>query len=256
MKVYIDLIFFINFSFDFLILLTVGIILKRKVKLIRILLGSLVGGLSIFLLFIRLNSISLFFLKVIISILMILISFNYKDRNYFIKNIVTLYFISIILGGFLYYLNNQFSLKNNGLVFINNGFSINYILLVIISPIILYFYIKQVKELRINNNFYYDVSFIYKNKKYNYKGFIDTGNKLYDPYLNLPVILLHDYKINIDNPIYIPYHNINGNGIIKAFKINSILLNNNKVNKKIIVGLVDDKFNIDGISILLHSDLL
>ena len=70
MKIYLDLVFFINFVFDFLLLLTVNIILKRNISIFRILIGSIIGGISIFLLFIKLNSITLFLFKLIISILM------------------------------------------------------------------------------------------------------------------------------------------------------------------------------------------
>ena len=58
---------------------------------------------------------------------MLLVTFGIKDRSYFIKNFLYLYIISIILGGFLYYLNLEFSYKNVGIVFFHNGYSINFI---------------------------------------------------------------------------------------------------------------------------------
>ena len=79
MKLYLDLIFLINIWFDFLLLLSVSILLKRNTKLKRIILGSLFGGITIFILFIKLNSIELFIYKIITSIIMILISFSYKN---------------------------------------------------------------------------------------------------------------------------------------------------------------------------------
>ena len=71
MKIYIDLVFFINFMFDMLLLLTVNIVLKRNISFKKILYGSIIGGLSIFLLFIRLNTITLFLFKIIITIVKI-----------------------------------------------------------------------------------------------------------------------------------------------------------------------------------------
>ena len=125
LKIYLDLIFIINFMFDFLLLLTVKIVLKKKVKCYRILLASFFGAFSIFFLFLKLNSITLFLLKVIISLIMIIISFGITSINEFIKNTLYLYFVSIILGGFLYYLNLEFSYDNIGLIFINNDFTFN-----------------------------------------------------------------------------------------------------------------------------------
>lgn len=256
MKIYLDLVFFINFIFDLLILLTVKIILKRNIKFYRIIIGSLVGGLSIFLLFLNLNTFTLFILKLIISVFMIITTFGIKDKEYFIKNFLYLYLVSIILGGFLYFINIQFSYDNIGLIFINNKFSINLVVLIIISPIILYLYIKQLKELKITNNYTYTVSFIYNRKKYTYSAYLDTGNKLTDPYTNKPVIILYDQNINIKNPIYIPYNTIDNTGLLKAFKINKIIIDNKEIKRKVIIALSNKKFKMNGIDMLLNKEYL
>ena len=256
MKVYLDLVFFINFAFDGLLLLTVSILLKRNVKLIRILLGSFIGGLSIFLLFFKIDSFTLFIFKLLISVVMLLSSFGYKDKEYFFKNFIYLYLVSIVLGGFLYFLNNSFSYKNNGLVFFHNGFSINIIFILIISPIILYLYVKEMRKLKNINTYYHIVSFIYKNKKYNYNAYIDTGNKLYDPYTHKPVIILYSKDIKITNPIYIPYNTVDNSGLLKAFKINKITIDDIEINKKTIIAVTTKKINMDGVDMLLNKDYL
>ena len=129
MKIYLDLLFFLNFGFDFILLLVVSVILRRNVSLTRIVLGGLIGGLSIFILFLKINSFELFILKILISIIMILASFSYKNIKYFMKNFFFLYSASMILGGFLYFLNVQFSYKQEGLVFYHDGLSIQLLLL-------------------------------------------------------------------------------------------------------------------------------
>lgn len=257
MKIYLDLVFFINFMFDLLLLLTVKIVLKRRVKWFRVLLGSFVGALSIFFLFIKLNSITLFLLKVIISIFMVLITFGYKSIRDFFKNTLYLYFISIILGGFLYYLNLEFSYDNVGLVFFHNGFSINFILLIILSPIILYLYIKQNKELKIINNYHYQVIVYYKGIKKEYSAYLDTGNKLYDPYFHKPIILLYDPKfIKIDNPIYIPYKTLDHDGLLECVRIDKIVLDDGRIINKPFIAFSKDNFKLDGVDMILHQDYL
>lgn len=257
MKIYLDLVFFINFMFDLLLLITVKIVLKRRVKWYRILLGSFVGAFSILFLFIKLNSFSLFLLKIIISIFMIGITFGIKNKSYFFKNILYLYFISIILGGFLYYLNLEFSYKNVGLVFFHNGFSINFILLLILSPIILYLYIKQNHDLKIVNNYYYQVELYYKDIKKEYCAYLDTGNKLYDPYCHKPVILLYDSKFpKIDNPIYIPYQTLEHSGLLECFKADKLVLDDGRIINKPLIAFSKEKLKIEDVSILLHKDYL
>ena len=121
----------LNFFFDFILLLSVSILLRRNVSIYKIMGGAFIGGISIIFLFIELNNLTLFFYKLIISILMILISFGYKNIKYTFKNILYLYTASIILGGFLYFLNVEFAYKQYGLVFIHQGLSINVIFLII-----------------------------------------------------------------------------------------------------------------------------
>ena len=256
-KIYLDLVFLINFMFDLLLLLTVKIVLKRKVKWYRVLLGGLVGSLSIFSLFMKLNSITLFLLKVIISLTMVAITFGIKNRNDFLKNTLYLYFISIILGGFLYYLNLEFSYDNVGLVFFHNGFSINFILLIILSPIILYLYIKQDRSLKVINNYYYQVEIFYKKIKKEYSAYLDTGNKLYDPYGHKPVILLYDPNFpKIDNSIYIPYKTLEHNGLLECVRVDKIILDNGRIIKKPLVALSKENLKIEGVNVLLHKDYL
>ncbi len=54
---------------------------------------------------------------------------------------------SVILGGFLYLLDVEFSYKREGLIFYFNGLSINYLLLLILGPLILGLYIYEHKSL-------------------------------------------------------------------------------------------------------------
>ena len=152
MKIYLDLVLFINFFFDFILLFGVNKLLKKRAKLYRIILSSIFGSISILFLFIPINNISLFILKLIISIIMILIAFG--DKN-FKKTYLYFYILSIFLGGVMYLLNDTFSYKNKGIVFFSNGLSINLIVMIIISPIVIYYYVKEKKEYKnMSNNTY------------------------------------------------------------------------------------------------------
>ena len=102
MTIYLDIVFILNFSFDAFLLFTVAIILKRKTSFKRILLGSLVGSLTIIFLFFNLNNYLLFIVKIIFAILMILTSFGYRNLKYTCNNLFYLITTSILLGGFLY----------------------------------------------------------------------------------------------------------------------------------------------------------
>ena len=46
----------------------------------------------------------------------------------------------------MYFLNYTFSSKHQGLIFFSNGLSINFIVMIILSPIIIYYYVKEYKS--------------------------------------------------------------------------------------------------------------
>ncbi|NLL44580.1 MAG: sigma-E processing peptidase SpoIIGA [Mollicutes bacterium] len=261
MKIYLDLIFLLNFAFDFLLLLGVCILLRRNVKMIRLILSSFIGSLSIFLLFIKLTSLQLFLLKVIISIIMVLIAFGFKDFRYFLRNLFYLYTSSMILGGFLYYLNVEFSYKQEGLVFYHQGLSINVIFLVIFSPLIIYTYVRQGIKLRNNYANYYKVEIYFKNHKpIKLNGFLDTGNNLKDPYQNRPIILVEKkvIKYNLDefDFVLVPYHTVNNKGLLKCLIADKIVIKGIGERTKFLVGIMEEKIKIDGIDCILHQQLM
>lgn len=260
MTVYLDLVLFLNFAFDFLLLLAVNIVLKRNVKLRRILLGSIIGSLSILFLFIKLNSFTLFLLKMIISIIMSLVTFKYKSIKYTFNNLLYLYMISTILGGFLYLLNIEFSYKQEGLVFYFKGLSINFIILIIIAPIIIYIYIRQAKLLKINYSCYYKIEIVFKNNQsIILNAFLDTGNKLKDPITKKGIILINKEvlkgKYNIRSPMYIPYNGLNNHGLLKCFGPKYVIIED-KIYTNYLIGISDNKINIDGVDCLLNYKLM
>ena len=152
LTIYIDLLLILNFIYDFLLLLTVSITLKRNVLIKRILLGALIGGLSTFLIFLPLNKYILLIIKLFAGLLMVLATFDFRDLKYTINNIFYLYMCSVILAGFLYFLKVEF--KNSG-----------YLISLLFAPIILYIYIKVQKKLKQQVNYYKKVNITFKNNK-------------------------------------------------------------------------------------------
>ena len=256
MKIYLDLLMLLNFAIDFILLLTVSLILKRNISITRIMIGAFFGGISILFLFFNMSSFMLFLFKILISIMMIIITFKYINIKYTLINLLYLYMSSIILGGFLYLLNVEFSYKQIGIIFINNGLSINFIFLLLFSPIILYIYIKQTKNLRYNYSNYYNIEIINKNKKYKYTAYMDSGNVLIDSLTKKSVILIDKRKLlfNIKEFRLIPYMGVDGYNMIKVVKIDKLLFNNKEYNN-VLLGIMDN-ISLDGVDVILNRKLL
>ena len=257
MKVYLDLVFFMNFAFDFLLLLTVSLVLKRHASYRRLLFGAFVGSISLVCLFLPMNSFTLFLFKIILSIIMILIAFGFHDRNTFIKNFGYLYFVSILLGGFLYFLNTQFSYKQEGLIFFFEGLSINIIFLFIASPIILFLYVKQTQKLVHFRKTNVQVDLYFEDgREYHVLGFIDTGNQLRDPYKKRSVVLLSldSFQVPFEEAILVPYRTLDHTGIIRCMEAKRLVIDQKREYFHVLVGKSEKAFTIPGVDLILPNE--
>lgn len=236
MKVYFEFIFIINFLLDFMILYGTKRVLKINKKLYRIILGSLIGSLSTFLLFINIENITLLILKIFLSVLIVFTAFG---KNNFFKNFFYFYLISIILGGTIYLFD------------LNSSYYFNFLILIIASPIIIYLIIKEFLSYKNTYSNKYEVEIYIKNKKYSLEGFIDTGNRLTSPIKKEPIILVN-LKINPKNIIYVPYKALNTEGIISCIRPDKVIIESKEFNH-CLIGLAKDKFALDGISCILPN---
>lgn len=244
MKMYIDLFFIFNFIIDFIITLSVSIILKRNSSYIRMILSSLLGGVSSLLLFTSLNKI---LIEIISIVLMVVISFGYKGIRYVIKNILYMYILSTLLGGIIYLFNIKVS---------NNVF-LSYLIIIIIAIEVMVLYIKENKKMKNIYNNYYKVDIYFKsNDKLSLIGFVDTGNNLYDPYKKRPIILISNKYYRNDNFILVPYHTLSGNGLLKCIKPDIIFIEGIGYKGNVLVGFSDSPNLIDGIDVILHKDVM
>ena len=258
LKIYLDLILLLNFGFDFILLLSVSLILRRNKQIYKLLIGAFIGSISILTLFIKINSLELFFIKIVISLIMCLSTFGYKNLKYTIKNIIFLYISSIVLGGALYLLNVELSYKNQGIIFYKNKLSINFIILIIATPLILYIYIKECKNLKLNYSNYHKIEIKIKKETIKCTGFLDTGNKLKDPYKKRPIILMNNNYLQKKNTskIIVPAHTIMGTQLIECVKINKLKIDDKEIKKEALLGFINKKIKIDGVDCLLNYELM
>lgn len=241
MIIYVDVVFIVNIIIDFILLMSVSVILTRNAKLKRILLGSIFGGGTTFLLFIKINWIGLTILKIIFGLVMIVITFGFKNLKYTVNNMYYLLTTSFMIGGVMYLLKNKVLY--------------NYVGLVLLFMIVVYLYVKQLKKYHINYSNYYKVQIFINNNKYILTGFLDTGNKLSDPYKHRPVIVIDKkIKCKLNNIIYVPYKSLNNTSVLKCVKTDKVIINNHLF-KNYLVGFSKDKIQIDGVDCILHSEM-
>lgn len=249
MKIYLDLVFVINFIFDLLLLMTVAIECKSFSSRIRLCLGALFGSFTTFILFLPFNNISIFLFKAIISVVMILIAFKYVNKIAFFKQIKSLYGSSIILAGIMYFIENQLNFFDN---------TINNFLIIIISgPIVFYLYIKKHKEHIIKKELVHQVAIKCRMKTIKTLGFIDTGNNIKDPYKKRSVIIIDskELEIPIEDAILVPYKTVDSTNLLRCIEIEEILLDGKLVSNKYLLGISPLQISINGASCILPNTM-
>ena len=179
---------------------------------------------------------------------MSIVAFNYRDFKYTLYNVIYLYLLGIVLGGFVTYLYNEFQ--------INREYSIKYVILLVLSPLILIIYYKLMRKFKTNYNNRYTVLIDYENTHYEGVGFLDSGNKLVSPISGKPIILIEKEYITLHKLklLPVPYNALNHHGILNCFKPEKVMINGIEIDN-VLIGLSDVKFNIDGVSILLNARL-
>lgn len=265
-----------NFIINYLVLYSTNRITKSKVKKKGIIIGTLVATVyALIVFFPSLLFLSSFIFKLIISALIVYISFKSKTLKIFLYQWFCFYIVSFIFVGAIISLSSNFTSTSNFLfkeIDLFEIFTIRHIIFGIIMALfislIVFSYNHKKKEME---RFIVEAKIIYKDKEVNIKALIDTGNTLKDPLSNrsvfvveltklsslLPEELINYYKsrekINMEDllislkedfPILlVPFKSIgNENGLILGFRPDSVIIklpdeNNDLELNKIIIGV-------------------
>lgn len=198
MYIVAEYLFLENLIINYILLETTRIITRTKVRKIRIVITAILSALYPFALFFD-STIFLtnFYMKIILSLIIVKIAYNSKNKNLYVKQLSAFYLMSFIFGGatlgLYYFINNPLNsiFKENHF---NIGFPIKYLILgilfgvIVIINILSYYNDKILKE-----DFILDIDIYLNGKDVNLKGLIDTGNSLVEPLSKLPVFIV-EYK--------------------------------------------------------------
>ena len=126
------------------------------------------------------------------------------------------------------------------------------ILLIIVSPIIIFCYVKEHILYKNTYGNIYEVLIIKNNKKYKLMGLLDTGNRLKDPYKGRSVILVNNDILMEGDIVYVPYKALNTTGVIKCYKVDKVIVEEKEFSN-CLVGISKDKIAIDGVECILPN---
>ena len=190
-----------------------------------------------------------FILQIITAFMLILITFGFKNKKIFLKNIFSLFIISYLINGALIFF--YLTLKPKGMAVLNDKvyFDISPLLLIILT-IVIYFILIIYRKLfsnHLTSAEIADVTINYCNKDINVRCKFDSGCNVKEPFSGSDVIIvekkaLDDINVPNEKMRIIPFESLGGDGIIYGFKANDVYINNTRVNKEIYVGICNNIF--------------
>ncbi|MBQ3093163.1 MAG: sigma-E processing peptidase SpoIIGA [Clostridia bacterium] len=267
--IYIDILIVTNIIINFFLILLTSKIMYLKINYTRLILGEILGAIySLYILLPDLN----FFISIIIKFLMsmsiIFVTFDIKNIKLFVKSLICFYVISFGFSGLVFFIWSVFRPKN---LLINNS-----IIYLNISPVILIFSVlisylifeisNYIFDKNKNKFLIHDIYINLNNKSIKFNGKLDTCNNLIEPFSQLPVIIVRKSSIqkilpdnfldinNSKNLRLVPFRTISNEGLLPAFKPDSIILENSK--KQAYVAVCEDNFLSQDTPVLINSLLL
>lgn len=199
MTIYLDVILLENLCMNYIILYATGIIYKTKISSIRIAISSLLGGIYAVLSFAPIiKAYSNIIFKILLSVVMVYISFKPSKFTILIKELIVFYLVSFVFGGcafaLLYFIKPQDILIRNGVL--TGTYPLKIALLGgIVGFVIVNITFKIVKGKITKKDMFCEVTIYINEKSKTIISFIDTGNLLKDPISGMPVIVVESVEL-------------------------------------------------------------
>lgn len=298
-EIYADILFLLNFVMDYFILWIVSKMIKQKVTYKRLLGGAFIGALlyclMIFIPIFRntYNMISI----VLLPMIPLMLTYKPKSFKQLIKIFILFHGTAFALGGagiaLFYYLNIS-KVIEDVLRFNIDNFPI---VLLIVSCILSYAFIKLIwfwiRKVSNKEGIVYPIKVYFEGMKIDATALLDTGNALYDPFSQSPVIVIEFSTVkgflpdNIrelfnekkENDLNLLFHSITQtsigskirmipfsslgmpNGMLLGFRPDQVEIieqdNTCTVLKDIVIGIYNQRLSQDNkYQALLHPDVL
>lgn len=231
MTIYVDVLFVLNFFITYLLLMLTKSLIKTTAKTYRMLLGAFIGGLYSLIIFApSLGVFSTVFGKLLVSFIIVPAAFGFKRLTVFLKTIVCFYFSNLIFLGVI--LAIWLTAKPGGIL-INNDtvyFDIPAValLMLALAAYVISILIIKLYNYTISKKEIYSLTIIKGESEQHLFAFLDSGNKLTEPFSNYPVIIVDESKVNFKTERLIPYNTVGGEGVLKAFKPDRVIISNGK----------------------------
>ena len=272
--IYIDILFCVNFIIDFMLLLSVRKFLSLKARYRRMVLGGLVGATSSFVIFLPpMNEFLSLIIRLVTAFAVVFATFFPTSRKSFLKAVSAYFLITFCFCGaciaFFMLFSPPVAIRN-GAVYID------------ISPIMLvgiilacYIIIRIICRVSGRSLASQEICWLVvenNGKSVKLIAKTDTGNMLKEPFSNLPVIVaeseISDYLAKtvsvsdtscdyVSGIRLVPYNSVGGEGLLPAFKPDSIkvILNGKNIESEVYIAVTSRRLS-ESFSAIIPSEII
>lgn len=196
MDIYLDVIFMENLIMNFIILKLTSKFARTAASNIRLLLGAFVGALYVaaMILFPDIRFYYTIIAKVLLSLLIVALTFEFKQLGLFFKTLAIFYLCTFIFAGASFaflYLNNTGGFIRNGIVYVLWQSKWTTLLLAVITAGLIIRVVWDAVRIKLaREKLMRDITISFGKKQIDLTALIDTGNSLHDPISNMPVVVV------------------------------------------------------------------
>lgn len=219
MVIYVDELFLENFIMNYIILYITAYFSKIKPKWYRLSFASALGATYVILTYIVNISIynNLIF-KAILSVLIVIVGFNFKKTVEFLKIICIFYLTTFAIGGAGFcigYFSDAITITDSGVIYVKE-ISLKLVIISMFLTFIMARIVVMILKNKINlSSEYFDIDVFLGNKDVRLNAFLDTGNTVHEPFSKKSVIFVEGERIRKIFPQNIYNILINGEGVEK-----------------------------------------
>ncbi|RCX15495.1 stage II sporulation protein GA (sporulation sigma-E factor processing peptidase) [Anaerobacterium chartisolvens] len=196
MEIYVDILFLENIIMNFLILLVTAKFSKSPASSLRLLAASLIGAVYVvvLILFPGIKAYYTTTAKIVLSFLIIAVAFSPKKLSAFFKILSIFYVSTFMFAGAAFaflYVNQSGGFVKNGIVYVfwQSKWTLLFLSIITLGIVLRVFW-EVIQYRFIRDKLLVPVKIAFESKFIDMAALIDTGNSLYDPLTNTPVMVV------------------------------------------------------------------
>lgn len=268
LKIYVDVLFIINFIMDYILLSVTSFFIKQPSVLYKKFVAAGIGALfASVVFFLPIETLYMIPLSVLVSLVMVSCTFGIRKGIVLFRHLATFYAISFVGAGASFtalffgnkYIGTSYAIKK-GIVYADlPAYTIFAAFLCAIA--IMYFACGYIKKVRIKSRYLYDVTIKKDGKSVTEQALFDTGNFLSEPLSQRSVLIAEWDAISTlfgtdtlaeaiaKTPgefLYIPLKSVNGKTGVFAFCPDEIISGEVMLHESAYVGISETPLDTDG----------